>query len=79
MQSSNPPTITSKIHLHVEKVSLKTNWRLAKRLLYNQGYEKDPHGIRQEEKRSNQVRICTTGRGQRRGGGYTAPEILLGK
>ena len=28
---------TSKIHLHVEQFSLKTNWRLEERLLYSQG------------------------------------------
>ena len=37
---------SSKIHLHVEQFSLKTNWRLAERLPYNQGCRKDPHGIR---------------------------------
>ena len=25
------------MHLHAEQISMKTNWRLAKRLLYNQG------------------------------------------
>ena len=27
----------SKIHLHVELFSLKSNWRLAERILHNQG------------------------------------------
>lgn len=33
----------SKIHPYVEEVSLITNWKLAERLLYKQGYKKDPH------------------------------------
>ena len=34
---------TSKIHPYVEEFSLITNWKLAERLLYKQGYKKDPH------------------------------------
>ena len=45
-----PPTNTSKIHLLVEQFSLKTNWKLTERLLYNQGYQKDSQVIVQEEK-----------------------------
>ena len=45
----NSPTPTNisniSIHLHVEKFSLKINWKLAERLLYNQGCKKDPHVI----------------------------------
>ena len=29
------PMNTSKIHLHVEQFSLKTNWKLAERLQFN--------------------------------------------
>ena len=41
MQNSLLPKNTSKIHLHMEQLSLKTNWRLAERLLYNQGFAND--------------------------------------
>lgn len=41
---------TSKIHLCMEQFSLKTNWKLAERFLYNQGYGKNTHVIRQEGK-----------------------------
>jgi hypothetical protein len=37
------PMNTSKIHPRVEQFSLKTNWKLAERLLYNRGCKKDPH------------------------------------
>ena len=37
------PNKTSKIQLHVEQFSLKTNWKLAERLLYSQDCKKDPH------------------------------------
>ena len=43
--NSASPMNISKIHLHVEQLSLKTNRRLAERLLYSQGYKKDPHRI----------------------------------
>ena len=46
MQTSLPPTNTSKIHPHMEQFWLKTNWRLAGTLIYNQSYKKDPHVIR---------------------------------
>ena len=36
-----PPINISKLHAHVEQFSLKTNWRVAERLLYNQGCKKD--------------------------------------
>ena len=50
---SSPPTMnTSKLHLHVEQFSLKTNWKPAEGLLYNQGCMKDMHIIRQEGKKS---------------------------
>lgn len=44
MQNSPLRKNTAKIHLHLEKFSLKTNWRLAEILLYNQGCKKEPHG-----------------------------------
>lgn len=46
---------TLKTHLHVKQLSLKTNWRLAERLRYNQGYKKTTHGIRKE---SDHVGTC---------------------
>ena len=46
--------------LHVEQFSLKTNWRLEGRLLYNEDCKKDPHGVGQEGKRNNRVRTCNT-------------------
>ena len=49
--NSPSPMNTTKIHLHVEQFSLKTNWKLAERLLYNQGYKKNPHIIRMERKK----------------------------
>ena len=64
--SSPPPTNTLKIHLHVEDFSLKTNQRLAKRLLGHQGYKKDPYVTGKERKRSCQVRTCAPGRGVER-------------
>ena len=60
-QSLLSPTNRSKIHLHVEQFSLETIWKLAERLLYNQSYKKDTHGIGLEGKRSDQV--STLGRG----------------
>ena len=36
---------TSKVHIHVEKITLKTNWKLAKGLLDNQGYKKNTQVI----------------------------------
>ena len=54
----------SKIHLHMEKFSLITNWRLVERLLYNQDCKKDPPGIREERKaiRSGLVPLGVTQR-----------------
>ena len=45
MWSSHPFMKTSNLHLHVEKFSLKTNWKLAEGLLYNQGYKKETYVI----------------------------------
>ena len=39
------PTITSDIHLNVEQFSLKTDCKLAARLIYNQIFKKGPHEI----------------------------------
>ena len=36
MLTSPSPTNTGKTHLYVEQLSLKTNWKLAERLIYNQ-------------------------------------------
>lgn len=44
-----------RIHVNVEKFSLKRSWRLAERLLYNQDYKKDPYRTRQEGRKNNQV------------------------
>ena len=41
MQSSPLPMNTPKIYLHVEQFSLKTNWRLAERLLHSQDSKKE--------------------------------------
>ena len=41
MQNSSSPLNTSKIHLHVGEFSLKTTWKLAESLLYNQGSKKE--------------------------------------
>ena len=38
------PMNASKIHLHIEQFSQKTNWKLSEELLYNQSGEKDSHG-----------------------------------
>ena len=68
MWRSPPPTNTSKLHLHVESFSLKTNWKLAEGLLYNQGCEKDPHITAQEGKESDQVGTCAPWEGTQRKG-----------
>ena len=39
------PVNISQIYQQVEKFSLKTNWKLAEGLLYNQNYKKDPNLI----------------------------------
>lgn len=41
MQNSSSPMNTSKIHLQVGEFSLKTTWKLAESLLYNQGSKKE--------------------------------------
>ena len=46
-----------KMHLNVEKFSLKTNWKLAERLLHSQGCRKDTN-IPYEEKKSNPLEPC---------------------
>ena len=47
MWSSPTPTNTSKIHLHVEQFSQKTNWKLAD-LLFSQIFKKDLHEMRSQ-------------------------------
>ena len=46
LETHLPTMNTSKIQLREEQFSLKTNWKLAERLLYNQGSNKDPHRMR---------------------------------
>ena len=53
--SSPPPMNTCKIYLHKEKFSLKTNWKLTERLLYNQTIKEDPHGFGQEGYSGTQI------------------------
>ena len=51
------PANTSKILLHVKQFSLKTNWRLAKRVFYNQDCKKHPQTqswVGKEKKKSGQ-------------------------
>lgn len=73
-QNSPPLMNTKNIHLHVEQFSLKINWKLSKRCLYNQSCRKGIHVIRLEGKKSNQVGICVSGMGlggkRRRTGRY---------
>ena len=40
--NSLPPRDTSKLHLRVQQFSVKSNWKLAEKLLYNQDCKKDP-------------------------------------
>ena len=63
--NSPPATNTSKICLHVQWFSLKTNWKLIEGLMYNQRWKKDTHAIGQEAKKSNWVGTCILGRGCR--------------
>ena len=48
MWSSPTPTNTSKIHLHGEQFSQKTNWKLAEHLLFSQICKKDVHEMRNQ-------------------------------
>ena len=57
--SSSPTLNISKMHLYVERFSLKTNWRLPDELLYNEGFKKD------EGNKSNQFGNCAPGTGLR--------------
>ena len=50
-----PPANTSKQHLHVEQFSLKTNSRLAERLLHNQSCKERSTQSWKEGRRSDQV------------------------
>lgn len=61
-----PASNTSKIHHYVKQFSMKINWILAERLLYNQDWKRDPHVIREKGKRSNQIRTCPQRRDLRR-------------
>ena len=53
--NSSPRMNTSKLQLHIEQLSLKTTWRLAEWLFYNQGYkERTTQSLEGgEEKRSS--------------------------
>ena len=46
-----PTPNTSKLYLHMEQFSWKTLWHLAEELLNHQGYKRDSHIIRQDEKK----------------------------
>lgn len=63
------------MHLQVEQFSLKTNWRLEGRLLYNEDYKKDPHGVGQEGKRNNRVRTWNTDLESSLGSEWLKPHI----
>ena len=54
MWSLPPPTNTSKIHLHVEKLS----WKLAKEHLYNQSSKKDSHVTRYDGEKAKGQDLC---------------------
>ena len=77
-QSSPAPTNTSKIHLYVEQCSLKTNWRLAKRLFITKALKKHTQNqVGREEMQLGWTCIFT--RGHRRGRGlHRLGDSLLG-
>ena len=52
------PMNTSKLQLHMERLSLRTTWRLAEQMFYNQGYKKRTTGslVGGEEKSSQDPR-----------------------
>ena len=39
---------TSKIHLYVKLLLLKTNWRLGRKIFYSQNCKKEPHKLGRE-------------------------------
>lgn len=57
MWNLSPDTYTSRIHLNMEQFSLKTNWKLAEKVPYDQDCKKDPHVIGEEGRKSNQAGI----------------------
>ena len=77
-QSSPAPTNTSKIHLYVEQCSLKTNWRLAKRLFITKALK--THTQNQVGREEMQLGwTCIFTRGHRRGRGlHRLGDSLLG-
>ena len=61
---------TSKIHLHVEQLSLKTNQRLVERLFYDQGCKEKSTQSRVGREESSQLRSHPPRRSHRGGEGY---------
>ena len=51
-----------KMHLNVEKFSLKTNWKLAEGLLCMQENKKDTHVLRERGKKSDEDGMYVPGR-----------------
>lgn len=58
MPTSPSPMNASKIHLHMERLLLKTNFRLAEKLLYKQDCKKYSHRMWYEEKRNMVSGLC---------------------
>ena len=65
--SASPPTNTSKTHLHVENCSLKTNWKLAGGLLYNQAPRQFTGNQEAREEGSCDLDLCSLGVTWRKG------------
>jgi len=59
--SPSPPTNTSKTCLHVENFSLKTNWKLAGGLLYNQAPRQFTGNQEAREEGSCDLDLCSLG------------------
>ena len=64
MWGSPPRMSPSEIHQREEQFSLKTNWKLAEKVPYDQDCKKDPHVIGEEGRKSDQAGI--PGRGLRK-------------
>ena len=77
MLSSPHPRNTSKIQLHIEQFSLKTNWRLVERLFYNEASKErfTQSQVGREEKLSDQG--LRPEQGTQRGGGYITSSGIL--
>ena len=72
------PKNASKIHLYMERLLLKANFRLAEKLLYKPDCKKYSHRMWYEEKR-NGVRICVDGKSYGIGGGLHRWRFSLGR